>query len=323
MSKISIIVAVYNTENYLEQCIESIINQEYKNLEIILINDGSTDNSLSICNKYKTKDSRIIVVDKPHTGVADTKNHGLEIATGDFIGFVDSDDYINKDMFKHMIVGIEKYNADISMCDLEETTSRNRFNTTNRVNYIEMSQKEALEQLLYDKNIGNYMTVKLFKKEVFKNIKFPVGRLYEDISIAYKLFKNAEKIVYTPTVMYHYYQRKESIVNNKTRHSITEYLNSIFERYYELKNENLDLYNVYSIVNVVIKMSVWAIKIGDYELYDNDIYNYYCKVKEELPLIREAELVELMTDFEKASFYVLKLDKECLKNLIQHNKSGT
>ncbi len=319
-NKISIIVPIYNTEQYLEQCIQSIIKQEYKNIEIILVNDGSTDNSLNICNKYKNIDNRIIVIDKKHTGVSDTRNTGIKKATGDYIGFVDSDDYIDKDMFKTLINGAEKYQCEISMCDLIETYKVNDETKKNKVKYIIMDKKQALEQLLYDKNIGNYVTVKLFKRKLFENILFPVGRFYEDISTTYKLFEKANKIIYNPVPMYHYYQRSESIVNNITREGINDYINAVFERYYDLKNNqnDLDLYNVYSIVNVVIKMSFWSIKIKDFELFDNEIYNYYCKMEKELNLVDEGKLVSIMTGLEKACFYLFKLDKEYLKNFIKN-----
>ena len=129
-----------------------------------------------------------------------------------------------------------------------------------------MKRKQALEQLLYNKNVGNYVMVKLFKKELFNSILFPVGKLYEDISTTYKLFSKANNILYIPIPMYHYYQRSDSIVNNITRESIQHYIRAVFERYYDIKNNYtcLNLYNVYSIVNVVVKMSIWSIKIQDY-----------------------------------------------------------
>ena len=146
--KISIIVPIYNTEQYLERCLQSLINQDYKNIEIILVNDGSEDNSLDICNKYKNKDNRIIVIDKEHTGVSDTRNIGIKRATGDYIGFVDSDDYIDKDMFKNLINGAEKYKCEISMCDLIETYNMNDEIKEYKLKYIQMDKKQALEQLL-------------------------------------------------------------------------------------------------------------------------------------------------------------------------------
>ena len=139
--KISIIVPIYNTEKYLKRCLDSLIKQEYENIEIILINDGSTDGSLQICEEYKNKDNRIVLIDKIHTGVSHTRNIGLENVSGDYIGFVDSDDYIDKDMFKNLMIGIEKYNADICMCDLEETISEEIENYHEKIELIEMKKK--------------------------------------------------------------------------------------------------------------------------------------------------------------------------------------
>ena len=305
--KISIIVPIYNMEQYLERCLLSLIHQDYQNLEIILINDGSTDNSINICNKYKKIDNRIIVINKAHSGLSDTRNIGIKKATGDYIGFVDSDDYIDKDMFKNLIEGAEKYNPN-------EKAKRNP------LNYIKMNKKQALEQLLYDKNIGNYVIDKLFSKTLFDNISFPIGKLYEDISTTYKLFIKANNIIYIPTTMYYYYQRSDSIVNNITRESILDYINAVFERYYDLKNNYnfSNLYTVYSLVNVVIKMSIWSIKIQDYELFDNTIYDYYCKLEKELYLVDEGNLIKIMTNLEKACFYLLKLDKQYLISFIEN-----
>lgn len=317
--KISIIVPIYNTEEYLEKCINSLINQKYKSIEIILVNDGSTDGSLKICNFYQKKDPRIVVISKKHTGVSDTRNVGIQQATGDYIGFVDSDDYVDPDMFYHLIIGLQKYHAQIAMCDLEETENQTNEKINKNVDYIEMTSKQALQELLYDKNIGNYLVVKLFSKKVFSGIKFPVGRLYEDIAVAYKLFLKATKIVYIPLPMYHYFQRKESIVNHITRKSIEDYLKALFERYYNLKDSSTDLnlYNVYSIVNVVIKMSVWAIRIKDYELYDDTIQEYFNKMKEELVLVKESELMKLFNDFETEAFFLGTKDLGLLREWIK------
>lgn len=318
--KISIIVPIYNMEQYLERCLLSLIHQDYQNLEIILINDGSTDNSINICNKYKKIDNRIIVINKEHSGLSDTRNIGIKKATGDYIGFVDSDDYIDKDMFKNLIEGAEKYQCEISMCDLVETYNPNEKAKRDPLNYIKMNKKQALEQLLYDKNIGNYVIDKLFSKTLFDNISFPIGKLYEDISTTYKLFIKANNIIYIPTTMYYYYQRSDSIVNNITRESILDYINAVFERYYDLKNNYnfSNLYTVYSLVNVVIKMSIWSIKIQDYELFDNTIYDYYCKLEKELYLVDEGNLIKIMTNLEKACFYLLKLDKQYLISFIEN-----
>ena len=114
---VSIIVPIFNVDKYLEKCIKSIINQTYRNLEIILINDGSTDNSYQICKKYSEQDSRIVLIDKQNGGSASAKNYGLKIAKGDYISFVDSDDFVELDMIEYMVNTIKKFNTDIVQCE--------------------------------------------------------------------------------------------------------------------------------------------------------------------------------------------------------------
>ena len=116
MEKISVIVPIYNVEKYLEKCLDSIINQTYKNLEIILVNDGSTDSCRDIMEKYAKLDKRIIIVDKTNGGLSDARNAGTKIATGKLISYIDSDDYIEKDMIEYLYKGIKEYNSDISIC---------------------------------------------------------------------------------------------------------------------------------------------------------------------------------------------------------------
>ena len=313
--KISIIVPIYNTEKYLTNCINSIINQSYKNLEIILVNDASTDNSLNICKEFQEEDKRIVLFDIEHSGVSKARNCGLDNATGDYIGFVDSDDYIEPNMFETLIKAIKKYSADISMCKKKSCRRLTSFSEIKEFDYIEYTSKQALEQLLLDKDIGNYVTIKLFKKELFENIRFPVNRTYEDILTTYKLFIKSKKIIYIPQVLYHYYQRDDSICNDITKESILSFLNAIFERYDYLKKsyKGIELYNVYSIVNVVIKMSYWAIGIKKDEIYDKDVYPYIQKVLKEVDLVDEKELIKIMSRDEKKCYPLLKLHKKYLK----------
>lgn len=309
MKKVSIIIPFYNTAPYLNRCLNSVINQTYKNLEIILINDGSTDNSREICTNYKNKDTRITIINKPHGGVSDAKNYGLKYSTGDYIGFVDSDDFINPHMFEFLVKGLEEYNTDISMCNLEEVYSSHINNYLEDVpnKYILMSKQSAMEELLYDKNIGNYMTTKLFKKELLNGIEFPLNKLYEDIHIAYKLFLKSKQITYLPTVLYYYFQREESIVNKVSSNSIMDYITAIFDRYFIIKNcsLSLDLYNVYSLFNVIFKMCYWSIKINDLKLIDYILNKYYIIAYKELNLINKVDLINLFTPFEKESYYLL------------------
>ena len=318
-TQLSVIVPVYNTERFLRRCIESILNQNVEKCELILINDGSTDSSGKICDEYAKENQCISVIHRKNQGVGKARNNGVLASSGKYITFVDSDDYIDRRMFEKLIEGAEKYNAEISMCDINETRNSNDILGEFSAEYIQLTRKQALEQLLYDKNIGNYMTVKMFKKELFNQVKFPINKMYEDISTAYKLFGKANKLVYIPVKFYNYYQRPDSIVNNITNNSIQDYLQAIFDRYYDLKRyKELTLYNVYSIVNVVIKLGAWCIEIKDYKLFNTKICEAYYKMQKEIELINEIEIVKIMTNFEKASFYLMKLDMKYFRNFLEY-----
>ena len=178
---VSIIVPVYNVEKYLSKCIDSILAQTYKNLEIILVDDGSKDNSGTICDEYSKKDKRIKIIHKPNGGISDVRNHGLKIATGDYIGFVDSDDYIAEDMFETLVSLLEKNDADISIVSFYEYYNGKLIGVRENENVEIMNKVEAIKELLIDRKIQSYTWNKLFKKELFDGLQFPVGKNFEDI----------------------------------------------------------------------------------------------------------------------------------------------
>lgn len=213
---ISVIVPIYNVEKYLRKCIDSIINQTYKNLEIILIDDGSTDNSSSICDEYKKKDNRIVVIHKTNGGLSSARNKGLDISNGELISFVDSDDYIESNMLECLKANMDKYSSDISVCDFYYVKNGNK-----RKSKTEFKKKEYVSS---DKdkfnNIQNeygpitvYVWNKLFKKEVFNNIRFPEGKIYEDSFVICELLDYSKKVSYILKPLYYYVYRKDSITN--------------------------------------------------------------------------------------------------------------
>lgn len=214
---ISIIIPVYNVENYLEKCLNSVISQTYKSLEIITVNDGSTDKSLAILQKYKKMDNRIIIVEKKNGGLSDARNVGIETSTGEYLFFLDSDDYLDITAIEKMYNQMKKEN-DIVICNryyvYEDKTLKLRFKNNN--NTIQMNKEEALNNLLLMKNYDMSATMKLFKSNLFKDIKFPVGKTSEDYYIMYQLFDKANKISYLPEPLYYYFQRNGSISKNKT-----------------------------------------------------------------------------------------------------------
>ena len=217
MSEISIIVPVYNVEKYLENCIESILNQTFKDFELILVDDGSTDNSGKICDIYEKKDSRIKVIHKNNGGLSSARNTGLDIACGKYVGFIDSDDSIHPRMYEMLYDLIKKYESDISCCNYKKIYDifKDEYENVNSLEVIEMSNIEAIKNL-YDKEIGVKLVIacnKLYRKNLFDNIRYKVGRLHEDEFMAHRILYNSKKITYVDNELYYYLQREGSIMS--------------------------------------------------------------------------------------------------------------
>ena len=215
MEKISVIVPIYNVEKYLERCIESIINQTYKNLEIILVDDGSPDNCGNICERYAQKDNRIIVIHKENGGLSDARNAGLKIATGEYISYIDSDDYIDNDMYEYMMKEMSKENADIAICgtkvDFENGITKLKENKEKEI----LNAKEALIKLNSFSSFDMAVWNKIYKRNIVSGIEFPIAKTSEDYFVMYQYFDRAKKIVVLPQAKYHYIQRENSISRGK------------------------------------------------------------------------------------------------------------
>ena len=251
---ISVIVPVYKVEKYLEKCIESVLKQTYTNLQIILVDDGSPDNCGKICDEYAKKDSRIEVIHKINGGLSDARNVGINRANGRYIGFVDSDDYIKEDMYEKLINLIKEYDADISICNLYDVIDGKEY-VRNKDNGIhEYSRIDILKEILLDKNIQSYAWNKLYKKELFDEIKYPIRKKYEDIGTTFYLFEKCNKIVVTSEPEYYYLKRADSLVNNVTESTILDYTEIIIQRYLYIKQNIKELrkYNNYYLAKTLI-----------------------------------------------------------------------
>lgn len=210
---ISIIIPTYNVEKYLDRCVNSVINQTYSNIEIVLVDDGSTDNSGVICDKYMKCDQRVKVIHKKNEGVAEARNVGLDNSNGEYVTFVDSDDYVPSDYVEYLYEILSLNKATISCCNFEyiyENSNQTIKSKNNKEIIVTYSNKEALEDLLYQRNIDTSPWGKLYRKEVFKNIRFPIGKIYEDFGTIYKVVSSAEKVVYSNQKKYYYLIRKDS-----------------------------------------------------------------------------------------------------------------
>lgn len=210
MPLISIIVPVYKVEQYLVKCIDSILDQSLSDFELILINDGSPDNCGHICDTYAQKDKRIKVVHKENGGLSDARNVGIDLAQGKYIGFVDSDDYIEKDMYEVLLKNLEDNDADISICGYYDCY-QNKKVKSNLDEFRIMNTEEAIEYLKYMLPVA---WNKLYKKEVFENVRYPVGKLNEDTFIIMDLLIASNKIVLTGEPKYNYVRRGSSITKN-------------------------------------------------------------------------------------------------------------
>ena len=211
---ISVIVPVYNVEKYLDQCIDSIVNQTFKNLEIILIDDGSTDASSSICDTWATKDNRIVVIHKENGGVSSARNLGLERATGDFIGFIDSDDYIENDFYEFLMNNLNEYDADISRCIYRYAYDDGHYKASDELNQDVVIFEDNISILNDLHNSGHKSVVlwnKLYKASVINNVRFDESlKVGEDVVFNYYAFKNANRMVCWDIPKYNYRMRESS-----------------------------------------------------------------------------------------------------------------
>jgi glycosyltransferase involved in cell wall biosynthesis len=226
---ISVIVPIYNTEKYLKKCVDSILAQTFTNLEIILVDDGSQDNCPGICDDYKRKDQRIRVIHKENGGLADAKNAGLRLAKGEYIGFVDSVDYVKKDMYAVLYVLINQTDSDIAVCGFSEVPSSGIVPCPMFISdhVMVLEQMDAVKEVLLGETIKSYAWNKLYRSALFEGIEYPAGKYFEDTATTYKLFIKAKRVALTDATKYYYLQRDENICGNKINiKALSDYFNS-------------------------------------------------------------------------------------------------
>ncbi|AEH50340.1 glycosyltransferase family 2 protein [Pseudothermotoga thermarum] len=213
---VSIVVPVFNTEKYLKKCVDSLLNQTYKNIEVLLVNDGSTDNSGKICDEYALIDPRVRVFHIQNSGAGVARNVGIKNAKGEYITFVDSDDWVSEKYIETLLGLILKEDADISMCGYVKTSLEDVPNKRYKEKVYVYTNLEALRQI-YWINFGGFLVVwnKLFKRSLFDDVEFPAMRLFEDNAIIPMLFYKANKVVVTTQKLYFYRIRPDSITRKK------------------------------------------------------------------------------------------------------------
>lgn len=268
---ISIVVPIYNVEKYLNKCVDSLINQTYKNIEIILVDDGSTDSCPQICDEYIQRDNRIKVIHKKNGGLSSARNVGIKEANGSYLLFVDSDDYIEYNTCKELIECLKKENVDIIQFKKRVFSENEILNdienaSTNYLDYKVYSNIEAYDIYMNNGEFTREAWDKLYSKNLFNDIEYPVGRLAEDLATTYKLITKAKKIGLLNRELYNYLVRKNSIMGQKSiklmedtcrahleiynfneiynkkylKNSITNYYNNLVKLYCRLHMENIE-----------------------------------------------------------------------------------
>ena len=245
MDLISVIIPVYNVEKYLDICVESVVRQTYENLEIILVDDGSTDNCPAICDEWARKDSRIKVIHKQNGGLSSARNVGMKNASGDYIGFIDSDDVISLDMYEKLLSSLKENEADIAQCGyftFSDYSQISDFNNDKTVYTRKFNSHNAVKSLLTDGTVSVICWSKLYKNQVIKNVFFEEGVINEDVLWTYQVLAKSDNVVTISGKLYGYYQREGSIMNSAYSERRFDALYALSKRSDAVKTDFPDLF---------------------------------------------------------------------------------
>ena len=214
MPTISVIVPVYKVEPYIRKCVDSILGQTFSDIQVILVDDGSPDQCGKICDEYAKQDNRVEVIHKENGGLSDARNVGIKKVSGDYIIFVDSDDWLHRDMIKILADIRMETNADIVECKAKKVTEYVKDDSINfkEINIRQFSSREALEALIDENILKQTVWNKLYKKDVIDCIQFEYGKYHEDEFWTYQVLARAEKIIFVDIELYYYFQRNDSIM---------------------------------------------------------------------------------------------------------------
>ena len=242
---VSVIVPIYNVENYIDKCVESICNQSYENIEVILVDDGSPDQCPTICDEWGRRDSRVRVVHKKNGGLSSARNAGIALAKGSYLAFIDGDDFVSKDYIETLIYACEENNVKVSACGYVEYYSENKQIIRCGESTYAISGEEAIKDIFTMKNdIHVVAWNKLYAKELFEenDILYPVGKIHEDVFTTYKFFANVDKVIYVNKPCYYYVQREGSIINQSFNPKRLQLLDAI-EDIRPFVNEHSPIYD--------------------------------------------------------------------------------
>ncbi|HGR3632195.1 TPA: glycosyltransferase family 2 protein [Streptococcus pneumoniae] len=281
--KVSVIIPVYNVEKYLRRCLDSVVNQTYKDIEVILVNDGSPDNSKEICEEYVAKYSNIQLINQKNAGLGAARNTGLQYITGNAVTFVDSDDWLELDAIEYYVASMKKSDADIVVTQMirkKEYFSNEGTNGTTIKEEVLNQEQFAKKYFKIDgNNIEYYACAKLYKREIAREVKYPVGLFAEDVPAAFGYIIRSQKIFYSTKVTYNYFFNDNSLTAKFT-------------------DKDFDL------------EKIWALVVEEAKVYGNEDYILYAKVNRyriDFNLLCRIALSENKSDIEKYSQEIVVL----------------
>lgn len=324
MSKlISIIVPVYNVEKYLGKCLESLLNQTYKNLEIILIDDGSTDNSGKLCDIYQKQDNRVVVIHKENGGISSARNAGIEIAKGDYIALVDSDDYVSCEYCEKMLNALITNNAEVAICKLHSFRENEKVILENKEYEEEITTpEETIRKSIIIESHYNCAGGKMVARDLMKKHPFPLNRYYEDAATVYKLYSDAKKTVTINQEYYFYLRNREgSIVSSKYNLKyqnddylwVTEKCEYLLKKFPKMKEFIKATYIKYMIA--IIHQSY---RTKDEKLIQSNIIKQFeVELRKQVQEIDKNVLREVLNDYRHACLYLFLHDKEIFMDNVE------
>ena len=282
---VSVIVPVYNVEQWLDRCVESIVNQTYKKIEIILVDDGSPDECPSMCDKWAERDSRIKSYHKKNGGLSDARNFGIKRATGEYVVFIDSDDQVYE-KYVEVLLGLALDNeAQIGICNPVHCFKETDVMYSDTQNTIVYIPEEAITIMLYQKNFLVSACAKIFKKELFDGIEFPVGMWFEDSAIMYLLFERASRIAFGDGKIYAYFHRKGSITTE-----------SFSIKQFDIVDISKKIFDYYKNNLLVEKAARSYLVVACLRIYMNCPKDYYVDKRNDAVKILKEEGLKVLTD---------------------------
>ena len=294
---ISVIVPVYNTEKYLEKCLCSIVRQSYNNIEIIVVNDGSTDGSLTILERFAVMDSRVKVISTENSGLSAARNTGIDAASGDWVMFVDSDDFVDKDFCAHSLENVIKNNAEIGIVSYRKINLDGEIEgpvipIENNV----LTRDQIMQRLSYI-GLEHYMWNKIFRKDIFDGIRFPVGELWEDIAVLHLLLDRSHKVSLSDEQLYNYVRHPGTILGSNTLRGVKwPYLQ--YRKQYLFFKEKYPLYAD----SMHHMLAILGLRYGLQLAARRDPFSTLIKVHE---FLKEIPSVNVFTSKEKTAYWLL------------------